>query len=84
MEVAINAAGHVFVVLLMVMMFAATIRFTFHRVLPAPTSDVVKLCTGVGWALLAILFSFGTIGEFARGEVSPVPWTEFSNRLPAH
>lgn len=57
--------------------FLATLRISFMGLDKMPKRKPIRLLTHDYWCLSLLLFIPWLVGEFARGETSAFPWTQF-------
>lgn len=71
------AIWDIFTWVVMPFTFLATIRLSLQGIVEFPDRSVVKIITHEAWCIAIITVIPWHISEFARGELSPVPWRVF-------
>jgi hypothetical protein len=76
-------------VILILCTLATTIRLSLPMRFRPPSSDgkffkMIIIITHPGWCFALLLFMPWFLGEFARGETSPLPWVAFMDESYRH
>jgi hypothetical protein len=69
--------------LLAILAFLSSLKFTFMGD-EELENKLINLITHPGWSFSMFAFIPMFLGQFARGEASPIPWIEFMNELSTH
>jgi len=64
--------------------FLATIRLSLLGMIELPERRVVRVLSHEAWCISIITVLPWYVSEFARGELSPIPWQAFSNVSAFH
>jgi hypothetical protein len=73
-----------FLLIVLVCTFAASVRIAFVGLGHLPANRWVKFVTHDGWTASLFFLLPMNLGSIARREVSPLPWTAFSNAAARH
>ncbi len=68
---------------LLVFTFFASIKLAVEGIYEIPKNQFVNFITSPYWCFFLIVL-VGTVGDFARGESSPIPWKAFMDVYSVH
>jgi hypothetical protein len=57
--------------------FFTSVRFSVEGFLEIPQNRLISFATWRGWLIFLVLEGLWLVGDFGRGQSSPMPWKEF-------
>lgn len=80
----VNFLGETFMLIAIFCTFLATIRLSFRGIPITPEKTLSRFLTHENWCYSLFLILPTCIGEFARGELSALPWIAYKQAYLEH